>query len=469
MSERVQTLSRYCHKADSKYLFFVVRTAALVMTSSLMLSWVAVYNEAPLVFSDTLAYAMSAHQREMPGFFSIFYSIYILPLHQGVTFWPVIFVQGAMLSHAMYTALGCSLGRRIECREFLLIVLGLCIFSSAPWVSGQLLPDVFTPIILLCMYLVVFCRDRLTSGQLIYFVILLAASITTHLSHAPIALGLAVLCLTLHTAWGGFRRFAANAAAVLLPCLCAIGIMLAINAAASSTPGLAKNSNVFLLAKLIDEGHALKYLRSACPSAGYRLCGSLDELTGLSHDDLKWDEDSPLRKHGSFDDLEPEARSIVWQTLLRYPTPIIASSAWDAARQLTRFQAGDGLSPEFATLVGKHLGDLFGSEVGAVFLLSKQAQGRLPIRWARSFHGFGLVGAIVALTISLLYLARDAPSRLVLLVVFIVVGVLWNALVTGALSGAYDRYLARIIWLIPFVASAAVLSAYRALRSDLVK
>lgn len=52
--------------------------------------------------------------------------------------------------------------------------------------------------------------------------------------------------------------------------------------------GFARNSNVFLLAKWVDEGPALTYLTRACPTAGYALCAHLEELKGLTHDDLKW-------------------------------------------------------------------------------------------------------------------------------------------------------------------------------------
>jgi hypothetical protein len=34
----------------------------------------------------------------------------------------------------------------------------------------------------------------------------------------------------------------------------------------------------------------------------------------------------------------------------------------------------------------------------------------------------------------------------------VIAGVVWNATVTGGLSGPYDRYLARVIWLLCFAA-----------------
>src|SRR4051812_39612324 len=77
-------------------------TGALVLAGSLMLSWVALFNHAPLVFADSLGYATSLWWGEVPGLFSIFYSVLIFPFHQGVTLWPVVFVQGAMLAHLLY-------------------------------------------------------------------------------------------------------------------------------------------------------------------------------------------------------------------------------------------------------------------------------------------------------------------------------------------------------------------------------
>jgi hypothetical protein len=69
------------------------KTVAVVVAGAIMLSWVALFNHAPLVFADTSAYVTAAIQREIPGMFSVFYSLLILPLHQGSTLWPVVFPQ----------------------------------------------------------------------------------------------------------------------------------------------------------------------------------------------------------------------------------------------------------------------------------------------------------------------------------------------------------------------------------------
>jgi hypothetical protein len=48
------------------------------------------------------------------------------------------------------------------------------------------------------------------------------------------------------------------------------------------------------------------------------------------------------------------------------------------------------------------------------------------------------------------------PTQLIALQMFVVGGIVLNAVVTGALSGPYDRYLARVIWLILFVGLVSI-------------
>jgi hypothetical protein len=47
---------------------------------------------------------------------------------------------------------------------------------------------------------------------------------------------------------------------------------------------------------------------------------------------------------------------------------------------------------------------------------------------------------------------RSLTPEISLLLLFVLAGIVWSACVTGALSGPYDRYLARVIWLACFVA-----------------
>jgi hypothetical protein len=162
-----------------------------------------------------------------------------------------------------------------------------------------------------------------------------------------------------------------------------------------------------------------------------------------------------LKKVGTFDELEPEARRIVWATLVAHPIEIVQRAMVDAGRQLLRFQAGDGLSRDFARMVAGHLAPIFGPGIENSLIESKQGQGRLPIGEVRQLHMVGLIFAAGICFWSITTRRQELPRSLVALHVFVLSGIVWNAIVTGALSGPYDRYLARVIWLVCFVALVA--------------
>lgn len=425
-----------------------LETVAYVAIASILLSWVALYNGAPLVFSDTISYALAAYQGQVPGMFSVFYSIFILPFHWGVSFWPVVFVQGAIIAHLLYlTARVTSLG--LSLTALLLVIVGLCIFSSLPWITSEIMPDVFTPVVLLGIFLLGCGSDRLSRGELLYVGVLTTFAISTHLSHVPIALGLILLCLGLR--WLMFRdRVGSLTLRLAAPLAIALVFMLGVNWINSQQFVLSRNSNVFLLAKWIDEGPALAYLKRACPQSDYALCDHLAALEDATHAQLKWSPDSPFNEVGGFDALEPEARSIVRNTFYTYPHEILRNAVADSFRQLSEFDAGEGASALFARMVAENVSRIYGASVGEPFVLSKQGQGLLPIATFQALHLIGLAAGAALCVWSVLARRSTLTRELLALYAFIFSGMIWNALVTGALSDPYGRYLARVVWLVCF-------------------
>jgi hypothetical protein len=422
----------------------------LLSVSCLTFSWIAFFNRAPLVFPDTIAYATAALRNEVPGMFSGFYSYLIWPLHFGISLWPVVIAQGAMLAHLVFLFGRVVSQGTIGSSALLFIAVALSLLSSLPWLSGQIMPDVFSAVLAMGLFLHCFCFDQLSRGQQVYVFSLTTIAIATHLSHVPIALGILFLCLLLrkllHSRCDGLVR---PATLMSLPVCMAISLMLVLNWSYSREARLARHSNVFLLAKLLDEGPALLHLNKACPEADYRICEFLDDLRGLTHDDLKWGWNSPFRKLG-FDDLEPEARLIVLATVKEYPLVLFRNAMRDTGRQLAKFRTGEGLTPEFARLVAPHLGDTFSSEVESQILTSRQSEGRLAVSEWNRLHTLaaflGLLSCIGSFSMARLRL----PAPLVAWSILLPLAIVWNAIVTGTLAGPYDRYLARISWLLPY-------------------
>jgi hypothetical protein len=439
-----------------------VRTLALMTVSSAMLSWVALFNHSPLVFPDSLSYATTALLREIPGMFSPYYSIFILPFHQGVTLWPVVLMQAVILSHLLWLVIRCVTNESLDRSDAVLTVTALCLFSSLPWFVGQIMPDVFSPVVLIGIFLLGFCREALKRGELTYVCALTTAAIATHLSHIPIALGLILLCLVFRLVlWPTRIKPMRWAVLLLIPPMIAGCSILAINWVNSRDVALARNSNVFLLAKWIEEGPAMNYLDRACPDAHYSLCPYLDELRGRYQDGLKWFGGSPFYKVGGFDKLEPEARQIVWATLRTYPGEILQNQIKNIIEQLQHFDVGEGMGSGSVGLVAPYIGKALGPEAEQSLHQAKQATDDLPIAEFRVVHDIGLVLGFGLALWTLIVGGRRLPKKLLALYAFVVWGILWNAVVTASLSGPFDRYLARIIWLVDFAGLVGFLLVIR--------
>ena len=251
-------------------------------------SWVAVLNGAPLVFSDSLMYATAALERSIPSYFSVFYSWFIFPFHLGHNLWPVVFVQSAILTHLVYLTTRCLLREDQALRCVPWVILILAILTSLPWVTGQILPDVASSIVILGVFLLAFCEERLSRAEQIYLLGLTTLAITTHLSHVPIAVGLVLGIILAKIGFLRERISLSHWATLIGPVVIAASALLAVTWIDSRQVGLAKDSDVFMLAKLVDEGPAIAYMSAVCPEVGYRLCSELESLQGLSHDELKW-------------------------------------------------------------------------------------------------------------------------------------------------------------------------------------
>ena len=152
--ELVSSEHQSTKERSAKNTSYVIAVGAI---SILGLSWVALFNSSPLVFSDSIAYTTAALKGEVPGLFSVFYSYLIVPLHGGISLWPVVFAQAAMMAHLIHLVIRCSSDAVPSKSVTLFAIALLCLFSSLPWVIGQVMPDVFTSVLVLGIYLLAFC------------------------------------------------------------------------------------------------------------------------------------------------------------------------------------------------------------------------------------------------------------------------------------------------------------------------
>ena len=403
-----------------------------VLAVALMLAWPAIVNQYPIVFSDTHAFLVQAGQPRMVWDKPWTYGPFLLALHGGTTLWLPMAAQVLALSHLMWL-LAASLGQATAARH---LVLGLVLAagSAAPWFASLLMPDIFAPVTVIALYLLAF-PGALGVWQRRWIVVLAAAAMAFHLTH--LVLGAACLAVVLVFQWRAVPRAA-------LPLGVAVAILMATNVVGFGRFAVSPYGSVFALARLTADGLVGPVLVEACPAAGWHLCAWRDRLPAESNAFL-WDGDGPVwTAPGGAIGLAPEASAIVGAVIRTAPLAVLRVAAVNTLDELRRVALGDTLGPDW--LEGSITGSLrayFPPREIERFRAGLQARGELvavAVPFNRLHAGLLMLGAAG----SLLCLLR--PGRA--LALMILVGVAANAFAGGALSGPFDRYQARIAWVL---------------------
>jgi hypothetical protein len=151
--------------------------------------------------------------------------------------------------------------------------------------------------------------------------------------------------------------------------------------------------------------------------------------------------------------LSEEQYRLVWQVMLHEPLWTLQTAAQNLAEQTFRFRVDefaptDGLREKLAQLPAEE------AERARQTMIYRDD---FPLALFGDLIEIGAVLALAAVATALLFrhrapsLPRDGPSS-ASLAAFFVMGLLVNAAVTGILSGPFDRYQARVIWLLPLLA-----------------
>jgi hypothetical protein len=416
--------------------------AGPIIIAALILLWPAFRNGYPLVFADTGTYLSQAIEHHLGWDRPVFYSLFLFPLHLTLTTWPVVAAQALITAHLLH------LLRRAFTRwrsqwTLLTITAALSLASSLPWFTSQIMPDLFTSLLIVTSALLLFVPERLSRGERIWLVLLGAASVSFHLSNLPLVLALLAVLLPFRGLLGaGNPLGAAGVSRLLLVPGFAVVALLTVNLATAGQPVLSPNGNIFLLARLLYDGPGMDALRRGCPEMHWRLCAYLDHFPASS-DHFLWDHDSPLWKAGGPRAVSPEASVIIKRALQSEPGHALTVFASNGFTQLALITTGDGLVPwpnTVSPVIQKH----FPAFERDAYAASRQTSGASPMPpWLGALHSaaaaFGVAGTVVVMLLCKLPLRGFAATTLVAL--------LANALITGGLSMPHDRYQSRIIWL----------------------
>jgi hypothetical protein len=434
------------------------------------LLWPALWNGYPIVFADTGTYLSQAMHRYLGWDRPVFYSFFILPLHLGVTTWPVVLVQSCL------TVLVLDLTRR----AFGLTVgwlLGLTVFLAAatwlPWTVSELMPDLFTPLMILLLGQLVFLGSRLPLPDRAAITMLAAFMIATQQSSVLLALGLLTVVIalrriadSLRMSPGGQKETWPVALAPLLAPGMAIAALVLVNLAGFGRFSVSPYGNVFVLARVIYDGPGMAVLRRDCPDSGWRLCPYLDRFPATP-DEFLWNGSSPVMLAGGHKAISADADAIIRDAVIAEPDRLLAATWNNTIEQLIQFASGDGLQ-RWDAQVGRRIDQDFPTRERAAFHAARQQSGNLvlPSPLGAAHRVTALAGIAAALL--LLPLAWHRRHVAAWFLALSLLALPLSAAITGGLSTPHDRYQSRIVWLPAAMAFLTVPALLQRRRHDVV-
>jgi hypothetical protein len=417
--------------------------------SVICLLWPALWNGYPIVFADTGTYLSQAMHRYLGWDRPAFYSSFIWPFHLGLTTWPVILAQSCltvMVLDLTRRAFGLTIGWLLGLSGFLAVATWL------PWTVSELMPDLFTPLMVLLLSLLVVRGSELRLWQRAAVTALAAFMIATQQSSVLLAVGLLSILIPLRrfagATWAGQAArpdsWFGVLAPLMAPALALIALVL-MNAVGFGRVSVSPYGNVFVLAQVIYDGPGMSALRRDCPDRSWRLCRYIDRFPATA-DEFLWDPASPVMLAGGHKVISAEADAIIRDAVIAQPGRLL-TAAWDnTLEQLTRFASGDGLE-SWNGEVGSWIDRDFPAGERARFHAARQQAGTLRMPW-----GLPIVHRITALAgigaaLLLLPLAwhRQHVSAWFLAVALMTLPL--SAAITGSLSTPHERYQSRIVWL----------------------
>jgi hypothetical protein len=430
---------------------------------------VALFNRFPLTYFDsgrylTNAYAF-AHGVQPPPIGGAFpnpffyrpisYSLFLTPFAFPGLLWILPPVQGILVAFTVDLALRCA-GVSLSTRGFLLLFAGLVAGTSLPWFTGQVMPDFFTSLVVLLVFIALWGGGRLARWERLTAAAILTLGLASHLSHLPLYVGLVGAgLLLLRLSLREPLPLGALAARIVAPLAVAVALLVTSNWVVARKPVLSESADLFYLARLVGDGTAQRYLNRACPGHRYLLCADRDDLH-LDSDWFLWDPAGPWRKYQNDPAFLDDARAIVRGTLRQEWRRQVVASLRSALRQAGKFGTEPGWQRSEAE-VAPALAD-FGPATVTAYWASRQGQRTLPLEAEGTLQRVCVWLALVVLLACLPALWAGRNRALLALVGVTFSGLALNALVLGSLASVNARYQSRVIWLVPLLACTAVVA-----------
>ena len=339
--------------------------------------------------------------------------------------------------------------------------------GSLPFFVAYLMPDTFAPVLILVFgTLTVFGRG-MRPWEVILAILVGCFAIVSHLSHLAIGLVMIPAAALISLILSRQRWWLPVAYVAMI-----VGAGFTEQSLLRTAAKAVSNSEVvikpYITARLIQDGPGMTYLEEYCPNEAIPTC--------KLYTALKWSDD-PYRltathivfetspQYGSFRLLEPEDQKAVADDQIPFffevlkDQPVATFMAFLKNMLIQSGWIGVDLTLPTDKIIEQNA-DVTG------LALSTFDHGRLTVDrgWYEpltKWHGTLYIASLLIVA-GLILLPRRVPGEVKALAIMVLLGILANALVCGGISQPSTRYGARVVWLLPLMATVMVMFAVRA-------
>jgi hypothetical protein len=439
---------------------------------------------------DLLARVVSAAERDRLldraathlGGRAVAYALFLDRATAFASMWGTAFVQCLFVAASLWIALRLVFGRVVTPWKFLVLTVALVAVTPLFVYAPLLMPDIFAAamIVLIAALFTAYARlDGVGRGAVAAGIFV---CVLVHPSHAPIAALFAAvaagICYLHRRRIGDVRSPAIWVVGIIAS---AVIVNVALDAYADKRIGRDLQRPPLLTARVIDDGPGRMYLVEKCRTSSYEVCKFADRILGIDQSagnqmifglSLEQNGVFMIEDVGVAERLNQQNLAFVRDAVLSYPFRQIIASTANFLRLLVSFRTvtwpGTELSftyQDYATARG-----WVGMNKLLAYLPNRETCsqhpaalcGRVPLKPLRFLY-YPIVGlaALVLLAAALQFLLRHRTlaslDRIDLFIGLVCAGIVVNAFVCGVVGGPFDRYQARVIWLVPALAGAVLL------------
>ena len=428
----------------------------------LLLSSIAFYNRFPLLYPDSGNYLTNSISLTPSVDKVIGYSFFIRIVSWQATTWTIVLFQNLIISYLIFRFLGLFFSnKKLYIYHFISLMI-LLFFSSLCWFSCQIMPDIFTPVLII-LFIVFLNQKKLNHVDFAIYILLVFLCLITHMSNVFLLLMLLIsmfiVIVIKKPEPAVFIKIKIRSLILFITAVMSVLFIMTYNYSHGRGFKTLGSSNILLTAKFNNTGLLKMYLDDICLSnEECVLCKYKDSLPASS-DEFLWSNRSPL-----YDYQEPLEVNKPWMKANEKYAPVVKGIILTpkyypkifkdiikyTGLQLVSFKIGTGKIPFGINSAPYYpIRDHFENELPS-FFKSLQNTGELKFGIFEFLVSITFILSLIIIIIGVFLIKQNYLLRFASVV--IMVSLLYNAFITSTLSVVEDRYQSRIIWLIPLLA-----------------